>query len=64
MLIFRGDMPRAGHPLKEGLRRPAFPLFNTVATTPRAGHPLKEGLRHNADNFFVSFHNYPERVIH
>jgi len=36
--------PRAGHPLKEGLRRANRPRTITIHA-PRAGHPLKEGLR-------------------
>ena len=36
--------PRAGHPLKEGLRHKAAKIKITT-TMPRAGHPLKEGLR-------------------
>ena len=43
-LVVKGT-PRAGHPLKEGLRQKSHqPLQDLLP--PRAGHPLKEGLRH------------------
>ena len=43
MIVTKGT-PRAGHPLKEGLRQLMWTVYS-VHHTPRAGHPLKEGLR-------------------
>ena len=61
VIVTKGT-PRAGHPLKEGLRPHGFCAPITDAK-PRAGHPLKEGLRPFPlwSNAKV---NNPERVIH
>ena len=44
VIVTKGT-PRAGHPLKEGLRRGMSSLILSESAKPRAGHPLKEGLR-------------------
>ena len=56
VIVTKGT-PRAGHPLKEGLRQCLNPMFVSFCL-PRAGHPLKEGLRPLVHSLRV-LHPYP-----
>ena len=62
VIVTKGT-PRAGHPLKEGLRLVCQCLHNITSYCPRAGHPLKEGLRPTHLHYYFTLRD-PERVIH